>query len=193
MRLYLPFLTSILAISLNTALVAQEAEPKLEPAAATDPEAQQAPQAPADIDIGQESIGQLRVSLIYGTNGDVTKAGKSLTAPNAQQLTGLSKLKKIKFKHYRNLGEDLQPILRSYENWAKPLKDSKEILLSFQPRGEATEGSLILDVEFWQSHKKILKGGIRLEKAKPLYIQGPDWRGGKVIVVVELVSLKGDK
>lgn len=182
MRSYQTFLTALLAISFNSTASAQQL-PAETPIA----------EAPVDIDIGQESIGKLRVSLIYGTNGDVTQAGKSLTAPNAKQLAALNKLKKIKFKHYRNLGDDTQPILRSYENWAKPLSGSKEILLSYQPRGEAIDGSLTLDVEFWQSHKKILKGGIRLERAKPLYIQGPDWRGGKVIVVVELVSLKGDK
>jgi len=187
MRIYQPFLTTLLATSLCTIAIAQDAPTPPVQAPAPDKE------VPADIDIGQESIGKLRVSLIYGTNGDVTQACKPLTTPNAEQLASLNKLSKIKFKHYRNLGEDIQPILRSYENWAKPLSGSKEILLSFQPRGEAIAGSLILDVEFWQSHKKILKGGIRLERAKPLYIQGPDWRGGKVIVVVELVSLKGDK
>jgi len=187
MRIYQSFLTTLLAGSFSSMAIAQEAPTQVVPAPAPDKE------VPADIDIGQESIGKLRVRLIYGTDGDVTKACKPLTTPNAEQLAGLSKLSKIKFKHYRNLGEDIQPILRSYENWAKPLSGSKEILLSFQPRGEAVDGALILDVEFWQSHKKILKGGIQLERAKPLYIQGPDWRGGKVIVVVELVSLKGDK
>lgn len=170
----------LLAIFFNGIVEAQEATPP-------------AVSVAVDVDMGQESIGKLRVSLIYGTDGDVTQAGKSLAAPNAKQLESLGKLTKIKFKHYRNLGEDTQPILRSYENWAKPLKGSKEILVSFQPRGEAIKGALTLDVEFWQSHKKILKGGISLKQAKPLYIQGPDWRGGKVIVVVELVSLKGDK
>ena len=169
-----PYFQLALVLMLNLAASAQNIAP-----------------APDSIDIGQQTIGQLKVSLIYGTNGDVTKAGKDLKAPTANQLKALKALKQIKFTHYKNLGEDKQPILRSYENWASPLPGSKEILLSYQPRELAKEGSLILDIEFWQSHKKIMKGGILLKTAKPLYIQGPDWRGGKLIIVVELVSLNG--
>jgi len=179
MRAYQSLLIPLLGFAFTTSISAQQEKPDSK--------------VSKQVDKGQESIGELRVSLIYGTNGDISRAGNSLTKLNADQLEGLSKLSKIKFKSYKSLGADVQPILRSYENWARPLKGSKEVLVCFQPRGEANEGALILDVEFWQSNKKILKGGIRLERAKPLYIQGPEWRGGKVIAMVELVSLKAGK
>lgn len=145
------------------------------------------------IDTGRDSIGKLKVSLIYGTDGDINKAGKGLQLLNAERLAELNKLKAIKFTHYRLLGEDEQPILRSYENWANPMKNSKEILLSFQPRGKAANDQLKMDLEFWQSRKKIMKSGATLQKGVPLFIQGPAWRGGKVIITVELISLADGK
>lgn len=144
-------------------------------------------------DAGRDSVGELKVSLIFGTNGDVLLAGKDLKEPSKDQLAALNSLQTIKFAHYRLLGEDQQSILRSYENWANPMKDSKEILLSFQPRGKASDEHLAMDLEFWQSHKKIMKSGPTLKKGKPLFIQGPAWRGGNIIIAVELVSLVAEK
>ncbi len=140
-------------------------------------------------DLGSQSVGKIKVSLIYGTNGDLSKAGANLKPLTAQQAAAMKALKKIKFTHYRLIGEDTQPILRSYMNWAKPLKDSKEILISFQPRGKPTGGSLKIDLELWQRSKKIMKGDLILTKGKPLIIQGPTWRGGKIIILIELISL----
>ena len=147
----------------------------------------------SNTDIGRDSVGRLKVSLFYGTDGGVAKAGKELKQPSAEQLKALKNLKAIKFGHCRLLGEDEQPILRSYENWANPMKGSKEILLSFQPRGRMTNDCLKMDLEFWQSHKKIMKTGRTLKKGKPLFIQGPAWRGGKIIIAVQLVSLVESK
>ncbi len=144
-------------------------------------------------DTGTDSVGELKVSLIFGTNGDADQAGKDLKQPSKEQLEALNKLKTIKFAHYKMLGEDQQPILRSYENWANPMKSSKEILLSFQPRGKPVGDHLKMDLEFWQSHKKIMKSGATLKKGKPLFIQGPAWRGGKIIIAVELMSLTNEK
>lgn len=146
-------------------------------------------------DAGKESVGTLKVSLIFGTNGDASKniVGENAVEPTALQLEALNKLETIKFKHFKVLGEDVQSIFRSYENWAAPLKGSKELLLSFQPRGEAGEDSLQLDLEFWQSHKKIMKSGPILKKGKPLFILGPKWRGGRLLIVVQLESLAIDK
>ncbi len=143
-------------------------------------------------DVGAESVGELKVSVFYGTNGDVAQAGEGLTALSAKQVEHLKKLKKIKFSHYKVVGEDSQQLLRSYENWAKPLKQSKQILISFQPSGEVVDRSVKLDLEFWQKDKKIMKNAPVLSIGKPLFILGPEWRGGRLIIAVELMSLVGE-
>lgn len=140
-------------------------------------------------DSGRDIIGKLKVTLFYGTNGDVEQAGNGLGLLSDSQLKALQKLKKIKFAQYRLLGEDQKDILRSYENWATPMKRSKELLLCFQPLGKPEDTRLKMDLEFWQSHKKIMKSGATLKVGKPLFIQGPAWRGGTLILAVELLSL----
>ena len=82
----------------------------------------------------KKSIGRLKVSLIFGTNGDVNLAGKNLKKMSGDQL------KEIKFENYRLMGEDIQPILKRYVNWANPIKGSKQILVSFQPGGKPMGG-----------------------------------------------------
>lgn len=140
-------------------------------------------------DRGQESVGKLKVSLYYGTNDTGTKTTGRATALDPAIASKLKKLKGLEFSRYLFLGEDVQPILRSYESWIAPLKPSEEILLRYEPRGDAKNGSMMLDLEFWQSRKKIMKAGPLLEKGKPLYILGPQWRDGRVIIAVELIEL----
>lgn len=132
----------------------------------------------------KQAIGKLKVSLIFGTNGDVNLAGKNL-----KKISG-AQLKEIKFTHYRLMGEDTQPILKRYVNWANPIKGSKQILVSFQPSGKPKGDTIKMDLELWQAQKKIMKSGVTLKKGKPLYVQGPAWRGGKLIIAVELLELK---
>lgn len=139
---------------------------------------------------GKSGVGQLKVSLFFGTNGDPAHAGDRASLVSKVVRDQFSQSNHLKFNHYRLLGEDVQPILRSYENWAAPLKPSEEILLSFQPRGNAGTDSIHLDLELWQSKKKIMKAGHVLYRAKPIFIMGPEWRGGRIIISVVLTELK---
>lgn len=141
-------------------------------------------------DAGKDSVGKLKVSLYFATNGDPETAGKKAKKVDEALVKQFSGAKALKFKHYRLLGDDTQPILRSYENWIAPMKPSEEILLSFEPRGKVESDGLSLDLEFWQSRKKIMKSGPHLQVGKPLYILGPSWRGGKLLVAVELISVQ---
>ena len=140
-------------------------------------------------DQGKKVVGKLKVSLYFASDGDVSVAGEGVKVIDEVLAAKFRGSDVLKFKDYRLLGSDIQSIMRSYENWIAPMKPSEEILLSFEPRGEPRDGSLVLDLEFWQSRKKIMKSGPVLEVGKPLYILGPSWRGGKLIVAVELQSL----
>jgi hypothetical protein len=44
----------------------------------------------------------------------------------------------------------------------------------------------VLDLELWLSRKKIIKADARLEADRPLYLLGPEWRGGRLIIAVAL-------
>ena len=142
-------------------------------------------------DTGKEKIGSIRATLYIGTNDEVVKLGEKTqkaASLNAATIKKLQGIEKMRFKHYRKLGVDTQSVFRSYENWLSPLKPSEEILLSFESRGRSSNGGLRLDLEFWQQHRKVMKSDPVLHKGRPLLILGPKWRGGTLIIAVELME-----
>lgn len=140
-------------------------------------------------DHGKDPVGRLKATLYIGTDGDVSQLGANLSKLDAAMTTKLSNMAKMKFKNYRKLGSDTQSVLRSYENWLTPLNPSKQILLSYESKGEVCKDCLKLDLQLWQQNRKIMKTDQALTVGKPLYIRGPKWRGGQLIIEVELVAL----
>ncbi len=141
-------------------------------------------------DPGKANIGWVAVTVYHGTNGDPKVAGAktaSVTQEIEKRLKGVARLR---FKNYRLLGQDVQPLLRSYESWAQPLKPSDEVLVRFEARSLPTLQATGLDLELWLSRKKILKTDARLEGNRPLFILGPEWRGGSLIIGVALAPKK---
>lgn len=145
-------------------------------------------------DTGKEKVGRLKAVLYIGTDDDISKLGekakKSAPVPEAV-IKQLQSVEKMRFKHYLKLGEDIQSVFRSYENWVSPLKPSEEILLSFESRGRSSDGGLRLDLELWQHRRKVMKSDPVLYLGRPLLILGPKWRGGTMIIVVELIENAG--
>lgn len=141
-------------------------------------------------DVGKESVGKIQAVLYIGTNGDVSKLGEKLMEVDAATRKRLESIQKMRFKHYRKLGVDQQSVLRGYANWLAPLKPSEEILLSFDLRGRSPDGGMRLDLEFWQHKRKVMKSDQVLQTGKPLLILGPKWRGGTLIIAVELLENK---
>lgn len=139
-------------------------------------------------DAGRANVGELEVTVYFATNGDPAAAGERAQEIGRQLRTRLSSEQRLKFAHYRVLGADTQPIFRSYENWAQPLKPSDEILVRFEARTQPSKESVTLDLELWLSRKKILKTDASLQPGRPLYVLGPEWRGGRLIIAVALAS-----
>jgi len=141
-------------------------------------------------DPGQSEIAMVRVTVYYATDGDPMAAGPKARAVPQECAERLRKEQRLRFKHYRLLGQDTQPVLRSYENWAEPLKPSDEVLVRFEAQGHANGQSAVLDLELWLARKKIIKADARLEGTRPLYLLGPEWRGGRLIIAVALAPEK---
>ncbi len=137
-------------------------------------------------DPGKANVGRIAVDVYYATNGDPEVAGPKAAEVDGAVATRLRKESKLRFDHYRLLGHDTQPLFRSYENWAQPLKPSDEILIRFEARSRPTVESVRLDLELWLSRKKILKTDATVEKGRPLFVLGPEWRGGRLIISVGL-------
>ena len=142
----------------------------------------------AQEDPGKTVMGNVSVKVFYATDGDATAAGPKAATLEAATEQRLRNEAKLRFKHYRALGEDIQPLFCSYENWAQPLRPSDEVLVRFEARTRPSEKSTRLDLELWLSRKKILKTDVLLAGDRPLFVLGPEWRGGRLIVAVSLAA-----
>jgi hypothetical protein len=137
-------------------------------------------------DPGNAKIGRVSVTVYHATDGDPATAGTKATEIEEVVADRLRREERLRFKSYRILGTDIQPLLRSYESWAQPLKPSNEVMVRFEAQGHPTSKTAILDLELWLARKKIVKTDARLEGNRPLFVLGPEWRGGRLIIAVAL-------
>lgn len=140
----------------------------------------------AQDDPGKAVVGRVSVSVYYATDGDPAAAGERAAEAAPEVVSSLRGEERLRFSHYRLLGNDTQPLFRNYENWAQPLKPSDEVLVRFDARSRPTKQTMRLDLELWLSRKKILKTDALLEQGRPLHVLGPEWRGGRLIISVAL-------
>lgn len=136
-------------------------------------------------DPGQARIGRICVTVYHATNGDA-KVSASKSGVTKETASRLRKEKRLRFKNYRLLGQDTQWLLRSYESWAQPLKPSDEVLVRFEAAAQPTKRSVVLDFELWLGRKKIVKTNAQLDGDRPLFVLGPEWREGWLIIAVAL-------
>jgi hypothetical protein len=147
----------------------------------------------AQDDPGKAVVGHVCVTVYHATDGDPKAAGAKAVAVTKDTAERLGRESRLRFKSYRMLGEDTQPLLRSYESWAQPLKPSNEVLVRFEAAGPPTKQSAILDLELWLGRKKTMKMDARLEGDRPLLVLGPEWRGGRLIIAVSLAQKRKTK
>lgn len=140
-------------------------------------------------DPGKETVARLHTVLLFGTNGDLAELVPEAPLAEKNHANRMALLKNLHFESYGLLGSEVKAVWRSYTNWSSPMKDSKEILLSFEPRSEAEADGVQLDLELWQANRKVMKTTKKLAHGKWLYIAGPEWRGGRLILGVELLPL----
>lgn len=137
-------------------------------------------------DPGRTRIADVRVTVYHATDGDPNAAGPRALPVAHATSSRLSSEESLRFKHYRQIGRDTSPLLRSYESWSQPLKPSDEVMLRIEAQGEPTKKSAQLDLEVWLSHEKVLKMDAKLVDDKPLYVLGPEWRDGRLIIAISL-------
>jgi len=140
-------------------------------------------------DPGKETLTQIAVTVYHATNGDPSVVGEIARPVDADTERLLRADRHLDFKHYRALGRDVQPLYRTYENWAQPLKPSDEVLVRFEARSRPEADRIRLGIELWLSRKQILKTDIRLEGDRPLFVLGPEWRGGRLIISISLADV----
>ncbi|MGA0900712.1 MAG: hypothetical protein ACO3SO_09930 [Luteolibacter sp.] len=148
------------------------------------------PTARAQQDPGKQVVGKIKVEVYHATDGDPKVAGKHALEVDKNLAERLKREKQTCFKHYCLLGSDTKELYRSYENWAEPVKPSDEIMVRFEAQSAPSSDSATLDLELWLGRKKIVKTDINLSIGKPLWVRGPTWRQGHLIISVSLLSIE---
>ncbi len=142
--------------------------------------------APGQTDPGRDVIGTVTVVVYLGTNGDGSSAGPRAKAVPEETAERLAREEKLRFAKYLEIGRHMMPLYRTYENWAKPFGESDEVVLRFEAQSKLSKELMRMDVELWVSRKKILKTDAAMTPDKPLLMLGPEWRGGRLIISVQL-------
>ena len=141
-------------------------------------------------DPAMKSIGSMSVRLLFATNEDPAAAGGIAKKLPENEIKKLQSIPGLEFEHYRLIGVDTPDILKGYESWATPLRPSKEILVSFETIKRAKDGRVQMVLQYWQSQRKMFTVNPTLTVGKPLYLLGPEWRKGRLILAVKLEKLQ---
>jgi hypothetical protein len=141
---------------------------------------------PVRAERGRDIIGEVTVTLIHACDQEKVEGLAKFKFLDDATKQRLIKDPRLKFAHYRVLGEDRKPLYRSYENWAKPMANTDDIMVRFEAQARPSKELTRLDMELWVSHKKILKTGAALTQDSPMYVLGPEWRQGRMIVIISL-------
>lgn len=164
MRRHLFLLTAILFAG-AALLGAQEAKPAALPAAAAE--------------------AQVEGMLFFASNDPKAPAqeDKAAVEPALLQNTTERLAKAFKFQHFHLIGHHRQKIFKEYESWVVP---SKDLCLKMDSRGPAEKGGINLHLQLWQDKKVLVKSDAVIRRDRPVFLGGPDWRGGRLIFVVVL-------
>lgn len=131
--------------------------------------------------------GQVWAALIFATDED-SKALDHSDKKSAKNGEGIKKTlaqlgKAFPGKNFQLLGEHTQQIFSEYESWVVP---SKDLFLKIDSKGPTVENDGVnLHLQLWREKNVLLKTDIILRK-EPLFITGPKWGEGRLIMVVEL-------
>lgn len=122
--------------------------------------------------------GEIWAALIYATPEKITTtshtADKKIIAQLSKAFTG---------KNFQLLGEHTQHIFSEYESWVVP---SKDLFMKIDSKGPTNNNDGVnLHLQLWREKNVILKTDVILRQ-QPIFITGPKWGKGQLIMVIEL-------
>jgi len=122
--------------------------------------------------------GKIWGALFFATAEEVATPAAAGIAKTLSQLG-----KAFPEKNFRLLGEHTQEIFSEYESWVVP---SKDLFLKIDSKGPAENSEGVnLHLQLWQEKNVLLKTDVILRK-EPIFIAGPRWGKGLLIMVIEL-------
>ena len=122
--------------------------------------------------------------LIYAGPASATVEGVPASDIPESFAALKERLKKVfPAERYTLVAQHTEQILKDYESWVAP---GKELFLKIDSRGPAASGGTLIDLQVWSGEKVLVKTDAILRPDRPLFIAGPEWRGGRLLVAVSL-------
>lgn len=123
-------------------------------------------------------------ALVFATND----AKEAATMPKVDVPAEFADIpqrlgKAFDYKRFEVIGQHLQDVFREYESWVVPTKD---LFLKVDSKGPAEDGGMNLHLQFWRDQQVVVKTDTVLKPDSPLFIAGPNWRGGQLFFVLVL-------
>jgi hypothetical protein len=117
--------------------------------------------------------------LIYATNQEGQGEFPSRLSTYDQRLRTA-----VGYTHLRILGQGQTVVATGQENWllfAGDLKFNASV-------AQAQRGMFLLGLKLFQNDREILETQARVSRGSPLFIRGPQWRDGQLILVVMIIG-----
>ena len=183
-RLFHFFLLGVLAVPWQKMLAGEAtAEPAVQASATSAPKAAAASGAVTAQNAAADA--QVEGFLFFAANDAKAPVQEEKITADAAVLAMMEeRLKKVfKFSHFHLIGRHTQKVFKEYESWVVP---SKDLCLKLDSRGLAAGGGVNVHLQLWQNTKVLVKSDSLLRVDKPIFLGGPNWRGGRLIFVVGL-------
>ena len=89
------------------------------------------------------------------------------------------------YSRLRLLGEGQTVVKTTDQNW---LIFAGDIKVQFTSLSKTDDGKYLVGLELFQEEKSVIETQARVSQDSPLFIRGPEWRDGKIIIVVMVAS-----
>jgi len=86
------------------------------------------------------------------------------------------------FMHYRLLKQQDFPLRNEWQQWFMPRRD---FFMGIRPLHRLPDEPKMIDYEIYKDGFIVVKGTYELHEGTPLLINGPDFRRGRLILVLE--------
>lgn len=116
--------------------------------------------------------GSLKGTVVYATNSPQGNENAKPVPANLKNAVS----QKSPYKHFYLVGSDTKSIRAGAVSELRP---TSQITLAFQPSGSGVA------IDYIQGGKKAFSTKAALTAGTPFIISGPNWRDGKLIIILE--------
>lgn len=129
-----------------------------------------------------EADAKVWSGLYYAGPEDETK-GVVPEGRAAKLVERMKRVEQLQFSAYRLIGAVSEDVLKEYESWVLP---SEVFFIKLDSLGRDEEGALNATLNIWQQKSVLLKASMKLRKGRPMFVRGPKWGEGYIVIALLL-------